>query len=76
MFSNQRAELHLPLAQAAMDRDYLSRARPELFDELWADPQTRVMAMYDGKVLLHQQDAHPTAELKLLPVEQVPSASK
>jgi NAD+ diphosphatase len=74
MFSNQRAELHLPLAQAAMDRDYLSRARPELFDELWADPQTRVMAMYDGKVLLHQQDAHPTAELKLLPVEQVPSA--
>lgn len=74
MFSNQRVELNLPLARAAVDRDYLSRSRPELFDELWAEPATRVLAMFDGKVLLHQQDAHPLAELKLLDVEQVPSA--
>ncbi len=74
MFSDQRAELNLPLARAAIDRDYLSRSRPELFDELWADPQTRVLVMYDGKVLLHQQDAHPSAELKLLAVDQVTSA--
>ncbi len=74
MFSNQRAELNLPLARAAVDRDYLSRARPELFDELWADPRTRVLAMSEGRVLLHQQDAHTLAELKLLEVEQVPSA--
>jgi len=74
MFSNSSAELNLPLAQAAIDRDYLSRVRPELFDELWANPQTRVLAMHDGKVLLHQQNAHPIAELKLLSVEQVPSA--
>ena len=74
MFSDQRAELDLPLARAALDRDYLARARPELFDELWENPATRVLAMFKGKVLLHQQNANPIAELKLLDVERVPSA--
>lgn len=50
------------------DRDYLSRTRPELFDELWADSSTRVLPMFDSAVLLSG------GELKLLPVEQVPSA--
>ena len=74
MFSDQRAELDLPLARAALDRNYLARARPELFDELWENPATRVLAMFEGKVLLHQQNANPIAELKLLDVERVPSA--
>ncbi len=60
--------LELPLARQAIDRDYESRTRPELFDELWANPATRVLAMYDGAVLLAGQ------ELRLLPVESVPAA--
>ena len=61
--------LDLPLARQAIDRDYLARTRPDLFDELWADPTTRVLPMFEGSVLLAGQ------ELRLLPVESVPSAS-
>jgi NAD+ diphosphatase len=61
--------LDLRLARQAIDRDYLSRTRPELFDELWSDANTRVLAMFDGGVLLEGQG------LRLLPVESVPSAS-
>ena len=35
----------LPLARQAVDRDYLTRARPDLYDELLADPATRVLAL-------------------------------
>jgi hypothetical protein len=28
-------EMNLVLARHAVDRDYLTRSRPELFDELW-----------------------------------------
>ena len=45
-------DLELALARHAVDRDYLSRSHPELFDELWADPKTRVLAMHNGQVLL------------------------
>jgi NAD+ diphosphatase len=65
-------ELNLALARHAIDRDYLSRTRPELFDELWADPSTRVIAMHAGQVLLGDDAA--SASLKLHPVEAVPSA--
>ena len=50
------------------DRDYLSRTRPELFDELWADSSTRVLPMFESAVLLSGN------QLRLLPIEQVPSA--
>lgn len=65
---------HLPMAQSAVDRDYLSRDEPELFDRLWADPATRVLPVYDGRVLLHADQEHPMGRLQLLPVESVPSA--
>jgi len=61
-------QLDLPLARAAIDRDYLARTRPELFDELWAEPSTRILPMFQGAVLLDAQ------ALRLLPVESVPSA--
>ncbi len=61
-------QLDLPLARAALDRDYLARTRPELFDELWSEPATRVLPMFQGAVLLDAQ------ALRLLPVESVPSA--
>lgn len=61
--------LDLPLARQAIDRDYLARSRPELFDELWSDPNTRVLPMFEGAVLVENQG------LKLLSVESVPSAN-
>jgi len=74
MTSSPKGSLNLPLARSAVDRDHLSRNRPELFDELWSNPATRVLAMYDGGVLLHQSDGMAAPELKLLPVDEVPSA--
>lgn len=68
------SSMNLPLARSAVDRDYLSRSRPELFDELWANPSTRVLAMFDGAVLLHETDGSVVPNLKLLTVEEVPSA--
>lgn len=59
-----------PLARSELERDYLARLRPELFDELWAEPSTRVLAMYDSRVL-----ATNTPTLKLFETNQVPSAN-
>jgi len=66
--------LHLPLAQSAIDRDYLSRYRPELFDELWANPKTRILVLFEGKTLLTGTAENPEPALRLLAVDQVPSA--
>ncbi len=60
--------LDLPLAKIALDRDYLSRIRPNLFEELWANPTTRVLQMWRGKVLLNQDGS-----LKFLPPSEVKS---
>jgi len=74
MPSSFQGSMNLPLARSAVDRDYLARNRPELFDELWTNPATRVLVMQDGGVLLHQGEAATGGQLKLLPVEAVPSA--
>ena len=66
--------LKLPLAQSAVDRDYLTRSNPDLFDELWKEPATRILAMHEGKVLLLGDSDNPLPRLKLLAVESVPSA--
>jgi NAD+ diphosphatase len=57
----------LPLSRYEVDRDYLAREREALFDELWADPATRILPISDGKALV--DDA---GSLALLPVDQVP----
>jgi len=64
----------LPLAPETLDRDYLRRDDPLLFDQLWAEPATRVLAVHKGKVLLHADSTAATGLLSLLPVDQVPSA--
>jgi NAD+ diphosphatase len=61
--------LSLPLAQVAFDRDYLRRQEPDLFDQLWADADTRVLVVFDGKVLLAENSS-----LRLLSPAEVPSA--
>jgi NAD+ diphosphatase len=59
----------LPLSRYEVDRDYLARDRPGLFDELWADPATRVLSVFQGKALMASDSA-----LRLLPVSEVPDA--
>lgn len=44
--------LDLPLASIALDRDYLSRTKPEFTGELLKSPQTLVLAMFENQVLL------------------------
>jgi NAD+ diphosphatase len=64
----------LPLSRHDLDRDYLSRSRPELFGELFADPATRVLILRpngeallnrDGGLALLAPDAVPESELRL-----------
>ena len=62
-----------PLARWELDRDYLSRSRPELFDELWSMQSTRVLVLHEGKALVRKGLSSP--ELSLLPVEKVPAAN-
>jgi NAD+ diphosphatase len=68
MSMSEPISLDLPLAKIALDRDYLSRIRPNLFEELWANPTTRVLQMWRGKVLLNQDGS-----LKFLPPSEVKS---
>lgn len=58
----------LPLSRFEIDRDYLAREREDLFEQLWADPATRILPIFQGSALL----ASPTA-LALLPVDAVPA---
>ncbi|GAA0419701.1 NAD(+) diphosphatase [Leifsonia naganoensis] len=78
----------LPLSRHAVDRDHAARSRPALFDELWEEPGTRVLALWKGRALLTPENipaATPSgdgwsapdagaAALDLLPVERVTSA--
>ena len=56
----------LPLAHIALDRDYLAREQNSLFSELWTKPETLVLPMFQGRVLLSSY-----GELKLVPAELV-----
>jgi NAD+ diphosphatase len=57
----------LPLSRFELDRDHLGRERENLFEELWADPTTRVLPIYQGTALMSGPDS-----LALLPVDAVP----
>lgn len=60
----------LPLSRYRIDRDNATRERPHVFDELWADARTRVLALWRGEVLLT-----PAQEpaLEFLTPDRVPS---
>ncbi len=47
--------LHLPLAQSAIDRDYLLREQSEIISQLLEDASTRILPLHRGKVLLNGQ---------------------
>jgi NAD+ diphosphatase len=59
----------LPLSRHELDRDYLSRNEPELFDRLWADPETRVLLLWNGNALLDGEGG-----IALLPTASLPEA--
>jgi len=63
----------LPLSRHGIDRDHLSRARPELFDELRADPDARAVVLRRGEALLAEGDGR--AGLALVPLAAVPSGA-
>lgn len=46
----------LPLSRSALDRDHAARERAGLLDELWADPETRILPILDGQALLAAPD--------------------
>jgi len=58
----------LPLSRHGVDRDHLTRERPEALAGLLADPATRVLPLWEGRVLLAAPDA-----LRLLPAQEVPA---
>jgi NAD+ diphosphatase len=57
----------LPLSRFEVDRDAAARERPDLFDELWADPATRILPIHQGTAMLSAPGA-----LALLPVSSAP----
>ena len=57
----------LPLSRFDIDRDYLARDNPALFDDLFADDGTRVLLLMGGTALLTA-----TGALALLPPSAVP----
>src|SRR3954453_14965357 len=61
----------LALSRSAVDRDYLTRSRPGLLDELRADPRTRAVVLSRGASLL--ADA-PPPRLELLPLTALAGA--
>nr|MDQ2698539.1 NADH pyrophosphatase [Actinomycetota bacterium] len=60
---------NLPLSRYEIDRDHLTRDRPDLFDELWAADDTRVLPVFKGSALLAQDGG-----LALLPPNALPDA--
>jgi len=65
--------IHLPLARSAVNRDYLSRYRAEIFQELAANTETRYLAIFEGKVLLLGPADHPSPVLRLSSAKDLPA---
>ncbi|MDH6180431.1 NAD+ diphosphatase [Microbacteriaceae bacterium SG_E_30_P1] len=58
---------NLPLARFEVDRDHAARERELLWDELWSDPSTRILPIFQGTGLLDEHGG-----LALLPIDAVP----
>lgn len=72
----------LPLSRSAVDRDGVSRTRESIFDDLLADESTRILPLWNGRVLSdavadsEQQpgDARERVRLRLFRTDEVTSA--
>lgn len=61
-----------PLARQALDRDYLSRSKPELLSSLRDEPRALALLMHRGKVLLSPDSK---ANLRLVQLSMAPQSS-
>lgn len=61
----------LPLAKSAIDRDAASRFNPALFDELTMNAATRVLPVFDGKVLLRTGAGAGSTNMAIFPMDAV-----
>lgn len=61
----------LPLSRSRMDRDTASRKIPGFLDQVWADPDTRVVCIWRGEALL---DSSSEVRLDVRSPNEVPSA--
>lgn len=66
--------IYLPMARSALDRDYLTRLNENIFQELNTNNQTRVLPIFDGRVLLSGASSDKP-ELRLLETAQVPDGA-
>jgi NAD+ diphosphatase len=66
-------ELNLPLARAAVDRDYLTRERANVLDELAADSATRVLVLRDGLTVLRTSAGVAVPSLHLFSADEAPA---
>lgn len=57
--------LSLPLARSAVDRDNVLRSESGLLERLWRESSTRVLALWEGKVLLLGPADAPFPQLRL-----------
>lgn len=65
--------IYLPMARSALDRDYLSRKLEDLYGQLDANSQTRVLPLYKGKVLLAGQPQESQQQLKFFNTDEIPT---
>lgn len=63
----------LPLSYSAVDRDHAGRERPALFDELWREDGTRVLALWGDRALV-RRDSSGNASLVFHDVDSMSSA--
>ena len=61
----------LPLSRSAVDRDYLTRSRPDLVAELRSDPTARALVLSGGKALITPEEG---PRLDLLPLGSAPES--
>jgi len=66
---NASAPLSTTLSRSDIDRDYLSRGRPNLFAELRSEPSTRVLPLWKGRALCVPGDV---TALRLISYEDAP----
>ncbi|WP_243064141.1 NAD(+) diphosphatase [Humibacter sp. RRB41] len=64
----------LPLSRSTVDRDGVSRGREALFDELLSDETTRVLPLWQGRVLTTDDSGLDAALLTLFRTDEVTSA--
>ncbi len=62
----------LPLSRSAVDRDHTRRDAPDLIGELWAQPGTRVIALWHGRALHAPAAGALPARLDLVAPNRLP----